>query len=343
MTGRERILRALRHEDVDALPNIPITMMKAAAEIGVPYRTYALEPEAHVRGQMAASRAYGIDHVSAISDPAVEAADLGAEVIYREEAPPSIDDSAPLLADTTRLLTLRIPDPWSSPRMRARLQVIARLKEESAGEKAVEGWIEGPIAQSCDLRGLSRIMTDFYDSPSFVHDLIEFVLDVEVAFARAQVEAGADYIGVGDAAASLIGPDLYKEFVLDAEKRCIEEIHRLGVPVRLHICGNITPLLGALVKCKPDLVDLDSMVSVAAARAAFGPGVCLAGNINPVADLRYGSPGRIFELLGVCFRDAGSAAYMVAAGCEIPRDTPAENLRALGDFARTHSPTPLSS
>lgn len=338
MNGRERILRALRHEEVDTLPNIPITMMKAAAEIGVPYRTYALEPEAHVRGQMAVSRAYAIDHVSAVSDPAVEAADLGAPVIYREDAPPAVDDSASLLEDATRLLSLHIPDPWSSERMRSRLEVIARLKEESAGEKAVEGWIEGPIAEACDLRGLSRIMTDLYDSPSFVRDLIEFVLGVGMAFARAQVEAGADYIGVGDAAASLIGPDLYKEFVLEAEKRCIEEIHRLGVPVRLHICGNITPLLGLISHVKPDLVDLDSMVPVKKARVALGPATCLAGNINPVADLRNGSPGRICELLGACFRDAGSRNYLVAAGCEIPRDTTPENLRALADFAQTHPP-----
>jgi uroporphyrinogen-III decarboxylase len=108
--------------------------------------------------------------------------------------------------------------------------------------------------------------------------------------------------------------------------------------VRLHICGNITPLLAHLGACEPDLVDLDSMVPVAAARAALGPAVCLAGNINPVADLRNASPGRVFELLGACFRDAGSSAFMVAAGCEVPRDTPAECLRAVIDFARSHAP-----
>ncbi len=87
----------MRGQPVDALPNLAITMMKAADEIGVPYRTYATEADAHARGQMAASRAYGIDHVSGISDPAVEASDLGAAVIYREDAPPAIDDGEPLL------------------------------------------------------------------------------------------------------------------------------------------------------------------------------------------------------------------------------------------------------
>jgi uroporphyrinogen-III decarboxylase len=89
MTGKERLLRAIRGEAIDGLPTIPITMMMAAAEIDVPYRVYAMDAEAHARGQIAISEKYGIDHVSGISDPAVEAADLGAAVIYRDDAPPS--------------------------------------------------------------------------------------------------------------------------------------------------------------------------------------------------------------------------------------------------------------
>ena len=329
----------MRGEPVDALANMAITMMKAADEIRVPYKTYAMDADAHARGQAAVSRKYAIDHVSGISDPAVEAADLGAVVIYREDAPPAIDDNEPLLLDTARLLSLKVPDPWSTPRMRKRIDVVARLKKECGDDRAVEGWIEGPIAESCDLRGVSRIMMDFYDAPSFVRDLVSFVVEVELAFARAQVEAGADYIGMGDAAASLMGPEHYREFVWEAEKRCVREIHRMGVPVRLHICGNITPLLGMLAEVEADLVDLDSMVSVRAARDALGPVRCLAGNINPVADLRNGTPQSVAKALDACFRDAGGAAYAVAAGCEVPRDTPAQNLLEMARFAQAHRPS----
>ncbi len=318
----------------DTLPNVAITMMKAADEIGAPYKKYALDAEAHFRGQMAVSRAYDIDHVSGISDPAVEAADLGATIIYRDDSPPAMDDSEPLLLDTARLLTLKVPDPGSSPRMGKRLAVIAKLARECRGEKAVEGWIEGPIAESCDLRGVSRIMMDFYDRPAFVRDLVAFVTEVELAFARAQVDAGADYIGVGDAAASLVGPEMYREFVWEAEKTYIRRLHQMGTKVRLHICGDITPLLGMLKDVEADLVDLDSMVSVSAAREALGPSRCLAGNLNPVSAVRNGTPRSILEGLAECFLDAGSAAYAVAGGCEIPRDTPAENLRAMAEFAR---------
>ena len=154
----------MRGEPVDSLPNLAITMMKAADEIRVPYKTYALEVDAHVRGQLAVSKAYDIDHVSGISDPVVEAADLGAPS-STATPPPAIDDEEPLLLEPAQLLSLKVPDPASSPRMGKRLAVIARLRKECGGEKAVEGWIEGPIAESCDLRGVSRITMDFFDQP----------------------------------------------------------------------------------------------------------------------------------------------------------------------------------
>ena len=74
---------------------------------------------------------------------------------------------------------------------------------------------------AADLRGMNTLMLDFYDDPDFVDELFEFVVAMEVAFARAQFEAGADLIGVGDAAASLVGPRFYAEFVLPYEKRLV--------------------------------------------------------------------------------------------------------------------------
>jgi uroporphyrinogen-III decarboxylase len=63
----------------------------------------------------------------------------------------------------------------------------------------------------------------------------------------------------------------------------------------------------------------------------------LAGNIDPVRVLRDGTPEDIRAGLEQCRRAAGGA-YMVAAGCEIPRGTPEENLRAMTAFAREHRP-----
>lgn len=78
------------------------------------------------------------------------------------------------------------------------------------------------------LRGINTQMIDFYEDPGFVQYLFEFVIEMELDFARCQIEAGVDLMGIGDAAASLIGPKLYEEFVWPYEKRLVDGVHKLG-------------------------------------------------------------------------------------------------------------------
>ena len=60
------------------------------------------------------------------------------------------------------------------------------------------------MALAQELRGLTRIMTDILDDPAFVRDLMDFTSEVAIVYAAAQIEAGADTIGMSDAAASMI-------------------------------------------------------------------------------------------------------------------------------------------
>ena len=180
-------------------------------------------------------------------------------------------------------------------------------------------------------------MMDFFDDPPFVRDLFAFVIELELGFAREQLRAGADVIGVGDAAASLVGPDIYNEFVWPYEKKLVDGIHALGSKVRLHICGNIRRILEGIGKLGCDIVDLDSMVPVSEARQKMGPQALLLGNLNPVSVLRNADPARVTAEVAECHRQAGSR-FIVGAGCEVPRDTPPENLRALCAYAHTHKP-----
>jgi MtaA/CmuA family methyltransferase len=335
MNGRERILAALRGEPVDSLPHIPISMMIAADAIGVPYGKYVLDAEVHARGQVEFARLYDVDHVSAISCPTTEAADLGASIIYYPDQPPAVDEENALLADKTRLSSLAVADPGSGRRMSKRLEVIRLLKERIGGEKLVEGWIEGPMAESADLRGINRVMVDLIDDPGFVRELIAFVYENAMSFARAQVRAGADIIGVGDAASSLIGPELYGEFALEWEKKYIESIHAMGALVRLHICGSTNALFPQLAEVNADIVDLDSMASIAGAREQMGADRMLSGNIDPVRVLQDGTPAEVTAAFTRCFAEAGGRRYAVNAGCEVPRRTPPANLGAMRDFARS--------
>lgn len=85
-------------------------------------------------------------------------------------------------------------------------------------------------------------------------------------------------------------------------------------------------LVEANLRCAEQF-GFDHMVDMPAAREAF-PGVVLAGNHDPVADVLHGTPESIRQLTLDCRQAAGSR-FMVNAGCEIPSGTPNANLKAL--------------
>lgn len=216
--------------------------------------------------------------------------------------------------------------------MTDRVLGVELLRATSGASRLVEGWVEGPCAEAADLRGINRLMTDFSDDPGFVHDLFGLVVNTAIRFAEAQIEAGADIIGVGDAAASLVGPRVYQEFVWPFEKKLVDAIHSMGGRVRLHICGNTRKILKGMGELGCEMVDIDFPAPLEEARAHMGPRQVLAGNLNPVKDLRDGTPETILPALADCYRQAGPN-YIVAAGCEVCRDTPPANVRALAVFA----------
>jgi MtaA/CmuA family methyltransferase len=337
MTSRERVLTHLAGKPVDRLPLMPITMMFACDQIGARYRDYCTDYRVLVEAQVRTAEIFGFDYVNTMSDPAREAADCGATVEYFENQPVALVEDQALLAEKTRLASLKIPDPLGGVRMLNAIKALALFKERLGTSKIIEGWIEGPVAEGADLRGINTLMMDFYDDPTFVRDLFAFVVELELRFAREQLKAGADLIGIGDAAASLVGPQIYEEFVWPYEQKLIAGIHAIGGKVRLHICGNTRRILSGIGRLGCEIVDLDFLAPLSEGRQHMGPDQVLLGNVNPVAILRNGTANDVSAAVAECHRQAGTR-FLVGAGCEVPRDTPTDNLHALCDYARAHAP-----
>lgn len=335
MNSRERVLAFLKGEPVDRIPSMPVVMMFCADHIGVKYGRYVEDPAVLAEAQVRTAETYDLDVVSNMSDPAREAADCGAHVEFYEDQPAAIIESDALLAEKSKLGRLAVPDPLGGGRMHKGVQAIELMKQRVGGDKLVMGWVEGPCAEGADLRGINTLMLDFYDDPPFVRDLFEFVVEMELRYARAQVDAGAEIIGIGDAAASLVGPSFYSDLIWEYEKRLVDGLHAMGAKVRLHICGNTKAIVDGMGRLGCEIVDLDYFTPVDVARQAMGPDQILLGNIDPVRSLRNGTPDSVTTDIAGCHGQAGPR-YIVGAGCEIPRDTPLENVRALAAYASTH-------
>lgn len=331
MTPLERFHALLAGRPTDRLLAMPIFMIYAAQLEGVSYADYVRDYRVLARCQMRLVEEFGIDCVSCCSDPVRETADCGAELVYFDDSPPHTTGF--VLADKGALRGLRQPDPLGGGRMHDRVKACALFREQVGGQIPILGWIEGPMAEAADLRDMSMLMMDFYDDPGFVEDLFDWIVEMEIAFALAQIEAGADFIGLGDAAASLVSPDIYREHILPREQRIIAAIREAGAVTRLHICGRTTHLLPYFAQTGAEIVELDHICDVTHARELIGPSTVLMGNFDPVSELYSTTPETVLRACERSHRTLG-APYILAAGCEVPPGTPRENVEAMFEYAR---------
>lgn len=326
LTSKERVLRRISGEPVDRIPNLGIIMAFAARQTGVKYGDYVRDYKLLTDANIYCCDTYGIDMVSAISDPMREAHDFGADVIFPEDGVPYCKDY--FIKDITDISMLKPCDPRKGERMSDRVKAVERYKEKVGDRYPILGWVEGAFAEAADLRGLNSLMMDMFDNPDAVAALLDVCTEQAIWFAVEQIKAGADFIGVGDAAASLIGPMGYAEFALPYEKRIIEAVHKHGAKAKLHICGNISSILDIIAESGADMIDVDFPVDFAAANKAFEGKCSACGNFNPVEVLLQGSTETVKQAVVKCVH-AGNDRTFIAAGCEVPVSTPPENLKVV--------------
>jgi uroporphyrinogen-III decarboxylase len=327
MTSRERILAAIRNQTVDRVPTMPLVKQFCTRQLGKNYAEYNRDHRVLVECQLKIHDRFPFDCFNVLGFPYREAGDCGLPLAWPPDALPRADGV--LVQSRGDIKNIRWPDPPAGPLMRDRLQAIELFKKNRP-DVAVLGWVEGCFAQAMTFRGLDQGLMDLALEPELVRELMAFILPHEIAFARAQVKAGADIIGIGDAAASLVSRRQYIEFILPYEKSLIQAVREMNVPVKLHICGNITHLLSDIAALNADMIDIDWMVDLREARKILGPKVCLCGNFDPVRALLQSTPGEIRAACLACIREAGPP-FVLAPGCEVPPDTSVENFAVICD------------
>jgi MtaA/CmuA family methyltransferase len=333
VTGRERVFSYLQGKTVDKIPNFNITMYFAAKYAGIPYGRFCLDHKAIVEANVKTSLDFGFDIINQMCDPYRETDDFGAEFEYYEDKMPKCRGL--LLEDKKRIHSLKPFHPLEKPRSLERIKAVRLAKEKVGNELVVYGHLDGPIAVAVMLRGMENFMMDFYDDPDFVEELLEIITQVNIATVREEIKAGADMIVMGEAAASLLSPEIYRKYGIKYEKRVIDAIHENGAIARMHICGNTTHLLPYFTQLGLDIIDLDWMVDLANAQKVFDNKLFISGNIDPVSIYLQGSREAVREKI----KDLISLGYdnlIISSGCEIPMNSPVENVlahhEALVDF-----------
>lgn len=325
MTPKERIYAILKGNSYDRPAVTPIFMAWAANFIGHTYRDYYLDGDVLVQAQLAVIRAFNLDQISAISDPWRETSAYGTDFVY---PPDGVGRPKELFIKTRDDISrLREFDIENAERTKQRIESVRKMAAEVGQTHSVLGWAEGPLAEYGDLRGVENAMLDLIDRPELFVKAGDIIIQNEIVFALAQVKAGADMVGVGDSAASLIAPRMYAELVLPLQQKLFAAIHEAGAAVKLHVCGNIKNIVQHMAKSGTDIIDVDWMVPLDKARELAGTQVTLCGNFDPVCVLFEGSSQDVADAARQCIKTGGER-FILMPGCEVPPATPEQNIRA---------------
>ncbi len=305
----------------------PILMHFAARYNHTTYGRFASDYKVLVESNIRCLEDFQLDAVGLISDPYRETAAFGADVHFLSDGVPQCRQ--PIVRSKEDARQLKNPDIYKAERTLDRIKGAKEYRKRIGSAVPVIGWIEGPLAETCDLAGVNETLLNLIMEPDMVKILIDKTTVTAKEFAKAQVEAGCDIIGMGDAICSQISDDQYREYVKVKHKEIVDFIHTLGAAVKVHICGDITHLLPDLKDVNPDILDLDWMVDMEDAFDIVGDGIIRCGNLDPVSIIQQLSSADLaVKVEELCIKEK-HRPFILSGGCEITVDTPAENLHIM--------------
>lgn len=298
----------------------------AARFAGKTYGQFASNYKTLVECNIKAMEKFDLDMVGLISDPYRETSAFGAKVRFPDEAVPICEEIVVSSIDDAK--ALKTPDVYKETRTLDRIKGAELFQQELKGEVPVIGWIEGPLAEACDLAGISNMLMYLMTDPDFCNILMDKCVITAKEFAKAQIEAGCQIIGIGDAICSQIDNYTYDAFIKERHREIISFIHESGGKVKLHICGNIMHLLPSISELNVDILDLDYQVDLDEALEILGPDVIRCGNISPIL-VEERSSEEIYQACKTLVEKEKDRKFILSAGCEITVNTKQENLMAM--------------
>ena len=213
--------------------------------------------------------------------------------------------------------------------MRVVLDAISLLRREYGDRVAILGKVMGPWTISYHLAGTQDFLLWTITEPERVKRFLDRLKHVTVAFANAQLRAGADAITLSDhATGDLVSPRTYQRFLQPVHQ---EMLSRIGGPTILHVCGNCADRLTLFADAGFDAYHFEWQVDSKMAVETVGDRMSLVGNISTPEALFRGTPQDVYR----------QARYAVEAGvrvlapeCAVALQTPLANLRAIAEAAR---------
>ena len=171
--------------------------------------------------------------------------------------------------------------------------------------------------------------------------LMEKLLTVLSAYARQQVEAGADVIQIFDSWAGALSVSDYRQYVLAPTAELVRRVRALGVPV-IYFGVDTASLLPTMRETGADVLGLDWRIPLDQGWRAVGAGCAVQGNLDPIT-LFAPEPvieARVREILDLANARPG---HIFNLGHGIVPGTPVENVLRVVDLVRNYGAKALAA
>lgn len=116
----------------------------------------------------------------------------------------------------------------------------------------------------------------------------------------------------------LIGPKMYETFVYPYTKELTDYAHeKTGKKVSLHMCGKTYKIWGYLRQYKLNELSLDHVIHMERAVKELGGHIPIAGNVDPVDIILYGTEQQITDAVHDCIRTGirSEKGFTITTGC----------------------------
>ena len=245
-----------------------------------------------------------------------------------------------LPATQETLDSLRLPDPNADGRMPEKLKAFRHIREHFGDTVLVEGSCAAPYSSVGLLFGLEETMLLAVTDPELLTKVCDFFVELQSTYIKAQVEAGAHAIWIGDcnAFSGMLSLDQYKQYAFPSCKQLVEKAHEHGALVHLHNSEVSVPYLLAEAELGVDMINCGPAADMSKVRQAMTGQACFSGNLDPIEVLMRGTPEQVAteteRIVKTCYLEGG---YVFCTGEMNPRDVPVENMKAMIEAARRAS------
>ncbi|MDG6243526.1 MAG: methylcobamide:CoM methyltransferase MtaA [Methanolobus sp.] len=327
MNMKERLLKALKGEEVDKVPVLSVTQ---TAIVELMDQTGAAWPEAHSDAQMMADLAVasyevcGLEGVRAPYCLTVLAEAMGCTVnMGTKNRQPSVTDHPyPKGVDD-----LKMPENLlATGRIPAVLEAMKIMREKVGDEVPIIAGMEGPVTLASDLASVKKFMKWSIKAPEDLNTILDFSCDACIEYANALFDAGADVVSVPDPVASpdLMSPDSFDKVLKPVLQKFADNVKG---PMILHVCGDVTPILEMMAECHFESISIEEKVKdLKGAKAKVAGKVTICGNISSPFTLLAGDEAKVKADATRALEDG---IDVLAPGCGIAPDTPVANLKSL--------------